>query len=264
MFRKLVVLGLGVLSAAAVTEVIRPSDGLAAVRCDGSRATLVGTAGPDILQGTAHHDVIVSLGGDDRVRGRGGDDIICGGRGTDDLDGDRGRDRLFGGRDEDRLLGGTGEDVLGMSRGNDFLGGGAGNDRLYVLLHGSAPNSTFAVDLAAGQASSIFGLDRLNQIENLRLVWAGPIKVVGNSLPNDIAIFGGANFAPGALVRGSGGNDRIHTDLPNDTVFGGSGDDVISTGAGDDVLDGGPGTDALHGGPDTDTCTNGEMLFACP
>jgi Ca2+-binding RTX toxin-like protein len=264
MFRKLVVLGLGVLSAATVMEVVQPSDGLAAVRCDGFRATLVGTAGPDILQGTARRDVIMSLGGDDRVRGRGGDDIICGGRGTDDLDGDRGMDRLFGGRDDDRLFGGTGKDVLGMSRGNDFLGGGRGNDLLRVLLFGSAPNTRFVIDLAAGKASSVFGLDRLNQIEDLRLVRGGPIKVVGNSLPNDIVIFGGANFAPGALVRGRGGNDRIHTDLPNDTVFGGSGDDVIATGFGDDVLDGGPGTDALHGGPDTDTCTNGEMLFACP
>ena len=42
--------------------------------CDGKPATIVGTAGPDVLHGTSGSDVVVALGGSDIVEGRGGDD----------------------------------------------------------------------------------------------------------------------------------------------------------------------------------------------
>lgn len=51
----------------------------AAPRCDGRRATIVGTPGRDVLRGTPRADVIAALGGADVVRGLGGADVICGG-----------------------------------------------------------------------------------------------------------------------------------------------------------------------------------------
>jgi hypothetical protein len=78
--------------------------------CAGKQATIVGTAGRDLLRGTRRADVIAALGGIDRVVGLSGNDIVCGGRGADLLIGGRGRDRLIGGRGRDTCFGGPGRD----------------------------------------------------------------------------------------------------------------------------------------------------------
>src|SRR5918996_2625628 len=80
--------------------------GARAPRCLGKLATIVGTAGANVLTGTPRRDVIVGRGGDDRINGLGRGDIVCGGAGGD---------RIFGGRGKDRLIGG---------RGPDFMDGG--------------------------------------------------------------------------------------------------------------------------------------------
>jgi hypothetical protein len=135
--------------------------------CDGRRATIVGTNGPDRLTGTAGVDVIVGGPGNDTIDGLGGNDIICGGDGNDRLIGGTGRDRIFGddGRDlllgrngqdhldggtqrdrlvggggDDTLIGGPGRDALTGKGGNDILRGGGGNDRHY----GDEGNDTMA------------------------------------------------------------------------------------------------------------------------
>jgi uncharacterized delta-60 repeat protein len=79
-------------------------------RCAGRRATIVGTAGRDVLRGTRRADVIVALGGNDVVRAAQGNDIVCGGSGRDRLIGDAGNDRLIGGGGRDTCLGGSGRD----------------------------------------------------------------------------------------------------------------------------------------------------------
>ncbi len=89
--------------------------------CGGLRATIVGTAGPDVIWGTEGDDVIVGGGGRDVLNGSGGNDVICG---------DAGRDRLRGGAGDDVLLGGPGRDFLQGGRGNDRLMGGSAPDRL--------------------------------------------------------------------------------------------------------------------------------------
>jgi RTX calcium-binding nonapeptide repeat (4 copies) len=121
----------------------------AALTCDGLVATLVGTAGDDILEGTNGLDVIVGLAGDDVIKGLKGSDHICGGPGNDiiwggdeddrvfggggddTLYGHGGRDLLKGGPGDDRMKGELGDDVLRGNGGNDVLLGGAGNDSLY-------------------------------------------------------------------------------------------------------------------------------------
>jgi uncharacterized delta-60 repeat protein len=86
----------------------RPAPAVA--RCEGRRATIVGTERRDILRGTRRADVIVALGGNDRVLGRGGNDVVCGGAGNDALSGGAGRDRLRGGSGRDRCVGAGGRD----------------------------------------------------------------------------------------------------------------------------------------------------------
>ena len=53
--------------------------------CNGRPATVVGTAGDDLLKGTESDDVIVGLAGNDRMVGLGGNDTMCGRDGDDVL-----------------------------------------------------------------------------------------------------------------------------------------------------------------------------------
>ena len=109
------------------------------VRCNGLRATIVGTAGSNTIRGTQRRDVIAALGGNDVVKSLGGKDVVCGGNGRDTLDGGADRDVLLGeggpdvlkgAGDVDRLLGGPGADRLIGGPGADRLLGGPGRDRL--------------------------------------------------------------------------------------------------------------------------------------
>jgi uncharacterized delta-60 repeat protein len=63
-------------------------------RCQGRRATIVGSSRGEALAGTKGADVIAGLGGNDRIFGRGGNDVICGGRGRDVLRGGPGRNSI--------------------------------------------------------------------------------------------------------------------------------------------------------------------------
>jgi len=98
--------------------------------CRGQRATIIGTAGADVIRGTSGDDVIVGLSGADRISGLGGDDIICGGGGADTLNGGSGSDVLVGNAGNDTLLGKQGLDSLVGGGGQDHLEGGAGADTL--------------------------------------------------------------------------------------------------------------------------------------
>jgi len=106
--------------------------------CGGVAASVVGTAGRDVITGTSGDDVIVALGGDDTAVGGGGADLICGGAGADRLTGGGGADRLFGGPGDDVLRGSDGPDILYGEVGADRLSGGGGVD----LLFGGAGNDT--------------------------------------------------------------------------------------------------------------------------
>jgi hypothetical protein len=70
------------LGAAGIT--LSPTPWPALV-CRGRLATLVGTAGPDVLTGTSGPDVIVGRGGDDIIYGLGGHDLICAGEGNNEI-----------------------------------------------------------------------------------------------------------------------------------------------------------------------------------
>ncbi len=114
--------------------------------CRGHAATVVGTAGPDVLVGTPGDDVIVGRGGRDRILALDGDDLVCGGDGDDDIWGGPGRDDLWGGDGADDLYGDSGADMLWGGPGDDALIGGDGDDRLLghegndLLLGGPGTN----------------------------------------------------------------------------------------------------------------------------
>ncbi len=87
--------------------------------CDGHKATIIGTNGPDVLVGTPGPDVIWGGAGNDVIYGLGGNDIICGGSGND---------VIYGGSGNDIVFGGSGNDVIYGEAGNDVLNGGSGSN----------------------------------------------------------------------------------------------------------------------------------------
>jgi uncharacterized repeat protein (TIGR01451 family) len=126
---------------------------IGAPTCRGMTATVVGTAGNDVLVGTTGPDVIVGLGGNDRIAARAGRDLVCAGAGTDYIGAGSAADRVFAGAGRDRLLGRGGPDLLKGSSGNDILKGGRGSDRL-------RGGSGFDRCLGGAGADSIRGCER--------------------------------------------------------------------------------------------------------
>ncbi len=80
------------------------------LKCQGKKATIVGTDFKDKLKGTGDKDVIVAGGGPDKVSAKGANDIVCGNGGDDVLKGADGNDDLFGAAGDDALKGGAGND----------------------------------------------------------------------------------------------------------------------------------------------------------
>lgn len=153
--------------------------------CNGRLATIVGTAGPDVITGTPGDDVIVGLAGDDRIVGGGGNDIVCGGPGHDMIDGGPGNDELRGQDGNDKIFGSAGDDYLDGATGNDDLRGHLGND----TLRGGSGDDTLTE----------FG-DR-----NLLMGHGGNDVIIGGWWI-DIMYGGGGNDT----ITGTGGPDRIY------------------------------------------------------
>ena len=141
-----------VLATMAVISTIlwvQPAAAQAVRTCDGKVATIVGTAGDDIITGTSGDDVIVSLQGDDSIFAGEGDDTICAGQGNDTVRGALGFDVIFGAQGDDlifasngdsdegrtdtaggRIFGGAGDDEIHGNNRWDRMQGGAGDDLL--------------------------------------------------------------------------------------------------------------------------------------
>jgi Tol biopolymer transport system component len=145
-------------------------------RCAGRIATVIGSAGRDVLKGTERKDVVVALGGDDRIDSFAGADVVCAGPGKDVVDAGSngsggGSDLVLGGPGDDRLAlgpelgtleGEGGDDLLLGSKGGDSLYGGPGND----VLRGG-PNPLFNSDFLHGGPGNdaLFGGPGPNQLE---------------------------------------------------------------------------------------------------
>ena len=145
-------------------------------RCNGLVATIVGSAGPDIILGTSGDDVIVGLSGDDTIFGRGGNDTICGDRGNDTITGGPGGDWIHGGAGNDMaqgnggndfIEGGTGLDLLAGGPGADLVSGGDGNDQLAGsggndVVYGGKGNDTLLGGLGDDILAGHKGTDSLD------------------------------------------------------------------------------------------------------
>ena len=262
----------------AAYAVTVPVSAAAAVMCQGERATIVGTAGDNVLRGGPGRDVISGLAGQDRIFGLGGDDVLCGGDGADLLDGGAGDDRLDGGRGGVQLVEGTqvraGDEVIG-GPGDDRLDSGAndGPEKVSsfgvdVVSFGDAAHGV-SVDLRSGTAVGA-GRDRIVVRPMWLVLSAGDDKVRGSRQP--VGVSGGAGddtirtgpgddevaadddgrFRFGGKTIGTGGDDEVSTGAGDDRVEIRDGDDVVDLGAGDDDIESAKGRDVIRGGSGDD------------
>jgi len=144
--------------------------GFVQVRAFGGNDTILGSAGPDVLNGGDGNDSLVGGEGDDLLNGDAGNDILQGKEGDDTLNGgddndglsgftgndvlngERGFDRLFGGNGNDTLTGGNARDTLFGGAGDDSL---AGNDGPDTLVGGTGNNDASPGDVFDGLPSEI-------------------------------------------------------------------------------------------------------------
>lgn len=163
------------------------------VECAGRPATIVGTAGDDILRGTSRADVIAGLAGNDEITGLAGDDVICAGPGAD---------IVRGGAGADQILGQGGRDSLRGNGGNDDISGGGANDRIW--------GGKGADDLAGGKGSDRIkgngGADTIRGGSKADTLWGGSGRdnLRGNGGPDDLRGGKGSD-----RCRGGGGADEL-------------------------------------------------------
>lgn len=242
-----------VLAAAfAARAAAAPEDDSGAPRCRGELATIVGSAGDDVLRGTEERDVIWGGPGDDVIYGGRASDLICAGAGTDLVYGGRGNDTIDGGAgDEDRVYGGLGDDKLTGGPGDrDEVGGGLGID----LVNGGPGDE----DLVHGD----YGWDRMD---------GGPGRGDIASFATNVAGGRGAGVwasLRAGKARGDGRDklfrfDAIAGSAFADTLIGDRGANLLDGGPGDDELGGGGGRDTLIGGQGSDRCKGGPTRVSC-
>lgn len=172
--------------------------------CFGRAATIIGTAGDDVITGTNGNDVIVTFGGNDTVIGRDGFDRICLGPGDDTGEGGRKRDRIDGGWGDDEISGGEGKDILWGGDGKDKLWGNTHADTLF--------GGDGADDLTGGDgADLLFG-------------GAGSDNLAGTAHADTVK--GGKG---GDSISGGNGNDSLDGGTGTDTCNGGNGTDSATT-----------------------------------
>ena len=168
--------------------------------CDGLTATIVGTAGDDVLEGTEGDAVFFAAQGNDVIFGLGGDDVICAGQGDDVVMGGQGFDIIFGAQGDDVLFAADGSSPADRAdtRGARMFGG-AGDDLLVGSDRWDRMQGGFGVDHFEGHE----GRDWIRGGSDGDFIDGGPgIDDTNGGNGNDRMI-----ATTGDLVRGSNGND---------------------------------------------------------
>lgn len=235
--------------------------------CHGHPATIVGTAGNDVIHGTPGDDVIVALKGRDTVHAGAGDDIVCGGKGGDRLFGGTGRDELFGQRggavSDDENSGYFLGNLIDGGPGDDLLSGGPQGDKSFQYDGGAVPDRvTFrsatgpiTVDADGVATGPGIGTDKLR----------ADFGLINGTPWGDIL-----NGVGAADINGRGGDDTIVATAPKAWLdyTGGPGDDTFDMtatrraeefgGRGRDRITGSPGLDYVRSGPGADIVDTGK------
>jgi Ca2+-binding RTX toxin-like protein len=205
-------------------------------------ATVVGTAGDDVLHGTPQADSIFGKAGNDEIWSGAGPDRVVGGTGNDTIHGGAGKDliladlaRLGRGGGDDVVYAGRGDDVVHPAGGTNLIFLGRGNDWVSDI-----PNDGVARDdvIHLGPGRDLAELDK-----GRRVVHAG-------AGADQVSVWGAD-----ARVYGGRGDDVLHADIDgvgsgDNALYGGRRHDELwlERGTPQDFLSGGPGNDEIYYG----------------
>lgn len=224
-------------------------------------ATILGTAGDDVLSGEARRpgDLIDGLSGNDTItgyhpdtiRGGDGDDVLTFASVADagigiTIDGGAGNDTIdaSGTSPLSPITGGDGNDVITVTTGQVYAG--AGDDTVYLLHPDKEHFHLFGGD---GNDVLYTGFDRVYWGHSgFETVIQTAATARGSHLRADAWTGDGSDQA----MYGYGRSDTIGGGGGNDTIYGGNDHDVLSGGDGDDQLHGQCGADTLTGGAGAD------------
>ncbi|RZJ24485.1 MAG: calcium-binding protein, partial [Brevundimonas sp.] len=201
--------------------------------------TLDGGAGADILHGglgddTYHlddeNDQLIDTGGIDTVVttlnfviGSSGIENVraATGAGAVDFEGDGGANVLEGGDENDTLDGQGGDDTLIGGQGDDTYRVDSVNDAI--------------VEDEDGGVDTVWATGSLHvladNVENLRIIGAGPFAGYGNGLANLMQGDAGDD-----ILRGYAGDDTLQGEGGANVLVGGLGDDLYVVSSADDIL----------------------------
>lgn len=213
-------------------------------------ATVVGTAGDDVLYGTPQADTILGKAGNDKIWSGAGPDRVVGGRGSDTIHGGAGNDVILA--DLARLGRGGGDDVVHAGRGDDVVHPAGGTNRVF-LGRGNDWVSDLPNDRVARDDVIHMGPGR-----DLAELQGGRRVVHAGAGADQVSVWGAD-----ARVYGGRGNDVLHADIDgsgygDNALYGGRGDDELwlEFGTPEDFISGGPGNDTIYYGyPDTGGAT---------
>jgi len=204
--------------------------------CGFGLATIVGTAGDDVLTGTPGDDVFVAYDGDDTIDGMGGNDTVCAGPGRDTVTLGSGNDFVHGGPGVDRIDAGEGNNGIWSAGGSDRVVAGGGDDLIYA---GGGNDVVFA----GGGKNVIYGQNGADILHG----GGDPDEMYGGSGYDTLYGYGHDDF-----INAGGGNDTIYGAFGSDSLYGKTGDDIIYADDGNDEVYGASGNDTLYGGPGLD------------
>jgi Ca2+-binding RTX toxin-like protein len=202
--------------------------------------TLVGGAGSDTAVYSDESGATVDLSTEgSQVTGEGTDVLI----GIENLVGGDGNDLFAGNAANNRLSGNAGADTLQGAGGNDTLDGGTGADR----LEGGAGDDTYIVDDAGDRVietagggtdtaivSLDFRMDRLANVEVLKLADGSVATRATGGAGND-HLLGNGNFN---VIDGGAGADTMEGGTGSDVYLVDNAADVVieAAGAGSDAV----------------------------
>lgn len=195
--------------------------------------------------GGAADDLILGSAGDDRLAGGAGSDTILDGAGADAMEGGAGADLFVLAAD------GAADRIDGFERGADRLDLAA-----WAMLHGAAqldirPTATGAEIRYRDERLVIAAADG-RPLTAADFADAGVVP-----LPRPAGLDPAPPPPASAVLRGTGGDDRLSGGAEADRIAGRGGADTLAGGPGNDRLSGGPGDDWLAGGAGADRLAGG-------
>ena len=148
---------------------------------------------------------------DDYLYGGPGNDVLKGKAGNNTLYGGDGDDVLIGGADMDIMDGGPGDDSFFPGPGINQVTGGDGDDTIYYMGNPISEEGAF-INLNDGDVNHTFGLDSVEEIENVYGTPYNDIIITSGSLDN--------------VILGLNGNDTLVAFGGYDNLIGGEGNDT--------------------------------------